>query len=374
MKHEVFGFDAYSPAEIAERVQKVCVIKAHMPLLTMWMLAVLAGAFIGLGALFFTLVISDHSLGFANSRVLGGVCFSLGLILVVVAGAELFTGNNLLVMAWAEGCLTTRDVLRDWTIVGAGNFVGAAGLAVIVYLSGYGALNNGEVARTAVQIAMAKCALPFWEAFFRGVLCNVLVCMAVWMAMAGRSVIDKAVAIIFPVSAFVAAGFEHSIANMYFIPLGMLLRESLTVPVPGAEIISGIGLARNLVPVILGNLMGGSVLVALVYYVIYRRGRPGSTLPAGSCREAALSSFCGDFLRTGPLGLRAFFFKAGGPSNGGKIRRVTAGRRRIVRSRPDCPAPSGTGRPASGRRAFSASRDLRPGTRRRAWRCGWRRD
>ena len=275
MKHEVFGFDAYSPAEIAERVQKVCVIKAHMPLLTMWMLAVLAGAFIGLGALFFTLVASDHSLGFASSRVLGGVCFSLGLILVVVAGAELFTGNNLLVMAWAEGCLTTRDVLRDWAIVGAGNFVGAAGLAMIVFLSGYGALNNGEVARTAVQIAMAKCALPFWEAFFRGVLCNVLVCMAVWMAMAGRSVIYKAVAIIFPVSAFVAAGFEHSIANMYFIPLGMLLRENLAVPVPGAEIISGIGLARNLAPVILGNLMGGSVLVALVYYVIYRRGRPG---------------------------------------------------------------------------------------------------
>ncbi|MBK9428156.1 MAG: formate/nitrite transporter family protein [Gammaproteobacteria bacterium] len=279
MKHEVFGFDAYAPAEIAERVLKVGVIKAHMPLLTMWMLAVLAGAFIGLGALFFTLVISDHSLGFANSRVLGGVCFSLGLVLVVVAGAELFTGNNLLVMAWAEGCLTTRDVLRDWAIVGAGNFVGATGLVVIVYLSGYGALNNGEVARTAVQIAMAKCALPFWEAFFRGVLCNVLVCMAVWMAMAGRSVVDKAVAIIFPVSAFVAAGFEHSIANMYFIPLGMLLRESLTVPIPGAEIISWIGLARNLVPVILGNLMGGSVLVALVYHLIYRRGAAG--LPPG---------------------------------------------------------------------------------------------
>lgn len=272
MKQEIFGFDAYAPAEIAERVQKVCVIKAHMPLLTMLMLAVLAGAFIGLGALFFTLVMSDHSLGFAGSRVLGGVCFSLGLILVVVAGAELFTGNNLLVMAWAEGCLTTRDVLRDWLIVGAGNFVGAAGLAVIVHLSGYGALNQGEVARTAVQIAAAKCALPFWEAFFRGVLCNVLVCMAVWMAMAGRSVIDKAVAIVFPVAAFVAAGFEHSIANMYFIPLGMLTRAGLAAPVSGAEVIGWIGLARNLVPVILGNLMGGSVLVALVYHLIYRRG------------------------------------------------------------------------------------------------------
>ena len=272
MKHEIFGFDAYSPAQIAERVQQVCVIKARMPALTMLLLAVLAGAFIGLGALYFTLVISDHGLGFAAGRVLGGVCFSLGLLLVVVAGAELFTGNNLLAMAWAEGCLSTRDVLRDWLIVGIGNCIGAGALAVLVFLSGHAALNQGEIARTAVQIAAAKCALPFWEAFFRGVLCNVLVCMAIWMAMAGRSVIDKAVAILFPISAFVAAGFEHSIANLYFIPLGMLLRDGLADPVAGAAAIGWVGMARNLVPVVLGNLIGGSVLVALVYHLIYRRG------------------------------------------------------------------------------------------------------
>jgi formate/nitrite transporter len=272
VKHEIFGFDAYSPAQIAERVQQVCVIKARMPALTMLLLAVLAGAFIGLGALYFTLVISDHGLGFAAGRVLGGVCFSLGLLLVVVAGAELFTGNNLLAMAWAEGCLSTRDVLRDWLIVGIGNCIGAGALAVLVFLSGHAALNQGEIARTAVQIAAAKCALPFWEAFFRGVLCNVLVCMAIWMAMAGRSVIDKAVAILFPISAFVAAGFEHSIANLYFIPLGMLLRDGLADPVAGAAAIGWAGMARNLVPVVLGNLIGGSVLVALVYHLIYRRG------------------------------------------------------------------------------------------------------
>ena len=278
MKHEIFGFDAYSPAQIAERVQQTCVIKAHMPLLTMGLLAVLAGAFIGLGALYFTLVISDHSLGFATSRLLGGVCFSLGLLLVVVAGAELFTGNNLLAMAWAEGCLSTRDVLRDWLVVGIGNFIGAGALAVLVFLSGHPGMNEGEIARSAVQIAAAKCALPFWEAFFRGVLCNLLVCMAIWMAMAGRSVIDKAVAILFPISAFVAAGFEHSIANLYFIPLGMLLRDGLADPVAGAEAIGWVGMVRNLVPVVLGNLIGGSVLVALVYHLIYRRGaRPPSS-------------------------------------------------------------------------------------------------
>lgn len=258
---EIFGFDAYSPKQIAERVNDVCVVKARLPLLTMWMLAVLAGGFIGLGALYFTLVASDPTLGFAASRVLGGVCFSLGLLLVVVAGAELFTGNNLLAMAWADGCLTTGDVLRNWVVVGAGNLVGAAGLAVLVYFSGHASLNGGAIAETAIKIAHTKASLSFTEAFFRGILCNLLVCMAVWMAMAGRSVMDKAIAIVFPISAFVAAGFEHSVANMYFFPLALFLGA----PLEWADI------ARNLTAVILGNLAGGSVLVALVYYVIYIR-------------------------------------------------------------------------------------------------------
>jgi formate/nitrite transporter len=269
---ELFGSDAFSPRDVAERVRGVCVTKARLPFLTLWMLSMLAGAFIGLGALYATLVVSDTAtLGFAVSRVLAGLVFSLGLILVVVAGAELFTGNNLLAMAWADGCLTTGDVLRNWAVTCAGNFVGAAGLALLVWVSGHASLNDGAVARTAIDIATAKAALPLAEAFFRGVLCNVLVCMAVWMAMAGRSVVDKAVAIVFPISAFVAAGFEHSIANMYLFPLAMLL---------GAPLGWG-DFARNLAPVIAGNLVGGSVLVALVYWVIYirpeRRGRaPGA--------------------------------------------------------------------------------------------------
>jgi formate/nitrite transporter len=259
---ELFGSDAFSPKDVAERVRGVCVTKARLPFLTMWMLSMLAGAFIGFGALYATLVVSDAAtLGFAVSRLLAGFVFSLGLILVVVAGAELFTGNNLLAMAWADGCLTTGDVLRNWAVTCAGNFVGAAGLALLVWLSGHASLNGGAVGRTAVDIAMAKAALPLAEAFFRGVLCNVLVCMAVWMAMAGRSVVDKAVAIVFPISAFVAAGFEHSIANMYLFAFAMLLGTPL----------GWVDFARNLVPVIAGNLVGGSVLVALVYYVIYIR-------------------------------------------------------------------------------------------------------
>ncbi len=269
---ELYGFDAYSPNEIAARVENVGVAKARFPLLSQIMLSILAGAFIGLGCLYFTLVTSDASIGFAAARVLGGLVFSLGLLLVVVAGAELFTGNNLLAMAWAEGKLTTPEVLSNWVIVCLANFVGAAGLALIVFLSGHLGMNGGAVAMQAVRIAAGKVALSVPEAFFRAVLCNILVCMAVWMAFAGRSVTDKAIAIVFPISAFVAAGFEHSVANMYFLPLAMLQQLFAPLPVPGAALIDVVHVLRNLAIVILGNIVGGSVLVALVYHVIYRRG------------------------------------------------------------------------------------------------------
>jgi len=265
---ELFGSDAFSPKEIAERIENVGVTKARLPFLPMAMLGVVAGGFIGLGALFYVLVVSDPSLGFAVSRVLGGLVFSLGLILVVVAGAELFTGNNLLAMAWCDGKISTIEVLRNWLIVCCANFVGAAGLAVLVYLSGHAEMNNGLVGAKVVQIATIKCAMPFWAAFFKGILCNLLVCMAVWMSFAGRSVIDKVVAIVFPISAFVAAGFEHSVANMYLIPLGMLLQPH------GAMTITWSGFFHNMIPVILGNLIGGSVLVGAVYHIIYRRNLP----------------------------------------------------------------------------------------------------
>lgn len=266
-----FGFDAFSPKEIAERVETTGVAKTLLPWLSMLMLAVLAGAFIGLGGLYYVLVASDPSLGFALTRVLGGLVFSLGLILVVVAGAELFTGNNLLVMACADGKITTSDLLRNWVIVFTGNFIGAVGLAFMVYFSDHAQMNNGRVAETYVKIAAAKCTMPFLTAFFRGVLCNALVCLAVWLAMAGRSVTDKILAVIFPISAFVAAGFEHSVANLYFLPMGWLLRGAYA-DIPGAEAITAAGMLSNLFPVVLGNIVGGSVLVGLFYYVIYRKG------------------------------------------------------------------------------------------------------
>jgi formate transporter len=268
----VYGSDAYSPRQIAEKIEDGGVAKARLPLLPMAMLGVLAGGFIGLGALYSMVVLSDPALGFAAGRVLGGLAFSLGLVLVVIAGAELFTGNNLLVMAWADRRITTAEMLRSWVIVYLANAVGAVGLAVIVWLSHHGAMNGGAVALQYVKLAAAKTSLPFAEAFFKGVLCNILVCLAVWIAMAGRSVADKVLAIDLPISAFVAAGFEHSVANMYLIPAGILLAD--TVPAYGGALPDWAGLVRNLVPVTLGNVFGGSVLVALVYFVIYRRGEP----------------------------------------------------------------------------------------------------
>ncbi len=271
--HAGYDLDAYTPAQVAARVENVGVAKARMALLPMALLGVLAGAFIGIGALYYTLVASDATIGFAASRLAGGFCFSLGLLLVVVAGAELFTGNNLLAMAWAGRRIGTGELLRNWAVVCSANFVGAAGFALLVYLSGHWEMNGGAVGRTYLKIAAGKAALSPLEAFARGVLCNVLVCMAVWMAMAGRSVVDKFVAIFLPISAFVAAGFEHSIANMYFFPMALLL-EWHGAPLPAGTAAVSVGdMLANLAFVIAGNIAGGSVLVALVYRVIYLRPR-----------------------------------------------------------------------------------------------------
>jgi formate/nitrite transporter len=259
---EVFGFNAYSPREIAHKVQGSGVVKARLPLLSQLTLAVMAGAFIGLGALFYVVVKSDPGLGYAARQLLSGAVFCLGMVMVVVAGAELFTGNNLLVIARAQGLISTAEVARNWAVVFAGNLVGCTGLAVLVYLSHHADANEGAIGREYVTIAAAKAALPFWTAFFRGVLCNALVCLAVWMSMAGRSVVDKVVALLFPITAFVASGFEHCIANLYLFGMALLLQD-------GGSAALLAGMARNLAAVVAGNVVGGSVLVGLVYYSVY---------------------------------------------------------------------------------------------------------
>ena len=260
--------DAYAPAQIAMRVREVGVTKAAMPVLTMFALAVLAGAFIALGALFYTVTMttgSEAAVPFGLLRLAGGVAFSLGLVLVVVGGAELFTGNNLIAMAWASGRVTTQQIMRNWGWVYLGNLVGAVGTAALVWLAGIHSMGDGAVGETMVQIARSKIALDPVSAVARGVLCNVLVCLAVWLCMGARSVTDKILAILFPISAFVACGFEHSVANMYFLPIGVALAAGTSMPLSAVDAFS------NLVLVTIGNIFGGTVLVALVYWTVYLR-------------------------------------------------------------------------------------------------------
>lgn len=254
--------DAYSPHKMAELVESVGVKKAALPIVPTLMLGLLAGAFIAYGAMFFTLVMTNQFMGLGSARLLGGVAFSLGLILVVVGGAELFTGNNLIVMAWADRKVSTTKLLRNWGLVYFANFCGAVGMAALLYWSGTLSFGNGAVSETALEIAIAKVNLDPLQAFIRGILCNVLVCLAVWLCFAARHVAGKILAIIFPISAFVALGFEHSVANMYFIPLGMLISGGS---------ISFADFMSNLIPVTLGNIVGGGLLVAFVYWSIYLR-------------------------------------------------------------------------------------------------------
>lgn len=268
--------DAYAPAQVAERVREVGVLKAHAPTLTLVALAVLAGAFIALGGLFYLVTISakagESALAFGLTRLAGGVTFSLGLILVVVGGAELFTGNNLIAMAWASGAITAKHVARNWGWVYLGNLVGAFGTAALVAGAGIQGLGGGAVGETMLDVARTKASLSPTEVLFRGILCNVLVCLAVWLCMAARGVADKILAIVFPISAFVACGFEHSVANMFFLPLGWYVAA-------GSEQAIGWGsLAGNLLFATAGNIIGGTVLVAMVYWFVYLReegARPG---------------------------------------------------------------------------------------------------
>jgi len=269
--------DAYAPAKVAERVRDAGVKKAIAPAATLLALAVLAGAFIALGALFYTVTITsglNQSSHFGLSRLAGGVAFSLGLILVVVGGAELFTGNNLMAMAWASGRVTGAQVLRNWGLVYLGNLAGAIGTVVLVLLAGIPQMSDGAVGETMIRIARAKVSLDPVSALARGVLCNVLVCLAVWLCMAARSVTDKILAIVFPITAFVACGFEHSVANMFFLPLGIALTAS------GSEPITWTGAWLNLAVVTLGNVFGGTGLVALVYWFVYLRHGKQETEPS----------------------------------------------------------------------------------------------
>jgi formate transporter len=288
--------DAFPPAKMAARMEDVGVSKATLNFWTMFTLAILAGAFIGAGAIFATTISAGGitvsnaegaktfttGLPYGVTRLLAGLVFCLGLIAVVVAGAELFTGNNLIVMAFASRKVKTAALLRNWVIVYVGNLVGSLLTVAVVFVGRQYTFGNGAVGLAALNIANAKCNLDFFQAVALGILCNALVCLAVWLCTSARSTTDKILAIIFPITAFVAAGFEHSVANMYFIPIGLFIKG--LVPAD-ASFWSSIGktaadfqnltwyafFIKNLLPVTIGNIIGGSGFVGLVYWFAYLR-------------------------------------------------------------------------------------------------------
>jgi len=273
--------DALLPAEMARRAELLGVRKAEMKLLNMLVLAILAGAFIGLGAAFATTVTAGTSSEwpYGVTRLLTGLVFCLGLILVIVGGAELFTGNNLILMAWASKKVTTSALFRNWIIVYLGNFIGSLGTALVIFIGRQYTFGGGAVGTTALAIANSKVHLDFVQAIALGIMCNAMVCLAVWMSYSARSVTDKILAIIFPISGFVAAGFEHSVANMYFIPIGLFIKQfdPAFVAKTGldvGELTWGTFLVNNLLPVTIGNIIGGAGLVAIVYWFIFLREAP----------------------------------------------------------------------------------------------------
>ncbi len=275
------SIDAFLPDEMAHRAEDVGVRKANLPAAKMFVLAVLAGAFIALGAIFATIVTAGASevLPFGVTKLLGGIAFSLGLILVVVAGAELFTGNNLVVMAVASGRVSIWQMLKGWMIVYVGNFVGSLATAAFVLLARQYEQGSGSVGLNALVIANAKCDLDFAQALALGALCNALVCLAIWLCLSARSVTDKVLAIIFPITAFVASGFEHSVANMYFVPYGLFVKatasngfwSSIESNANQFEALTWENFfLANLFPVTIGNIFGGALMVGLVYWFIHR--------------------------------------------------------------------------------------------------------
>lgn len=280
MNNEI-RIDALLPAEMAQRAEQVGVRKAEMATLNLFALAVLAGAFIALGAIFATTVAAGAAgvVPYGVSRLLVGFAFCLGLILVIVGGAELFTGNNLIVMAWASRKVSTFSLLHNWGVVYVGNLVGALGTAILLFASKQYLFGAGSVGNTALGIANAKVQFGFVQAITLGILCNALVCLAVWLTFSARSTVDKIAAIIFPITAFVAAGFEHSIANMYYIPIALLIKtfDPAFTSASGLDLSTLTWIAfvvNNLLPVTIGNIIGGVVLVAAVYWVVFLHQQP----------------------------------------------------------------------------------------------------
>ncbi len=270
---EIYGSDAFSPREVARKVEDVGVSKARAPFIETSMLGILAGGFVGLGGLYFTLVTAGAGPDTLQPgiRVLGGIVFAIGYVIAILSGTEVFTSNNLLVMSWAARKISAFDLLRNWLLILAANGIGAFGLALVFVYSGLPGMNEEALGKRALEIAVQKVTLPFGQVFFLGVLGNLFVCIAVWISMEGRSVTDKILALMLPLSALGALNLEHVLATLYFIPRAMLMQlVHPEITVAGIEALTFGAFLKNLLAVTLGNIVGGTFMVALVYHVVYR--------------------------------------------------------------------------------------------------------
>jgi formate/nitrite transporter len=277
------GIEGRLPPEIASKAETDGVAKAKQDPFTVIALGVLGGAFIAFGAIFSNVALAgSQDMAFGIARVVSGFVFGVGLSLVLLGGAQIFTGDVLMVMAWASGRLSTRHVLRPWCLVWIGNLIGAVSVAALVFLAGHYRFGGGLVGLNALQTATAKSALPFGQALLLGILCNVLVCLAIWISLSSRLPAHRVLLTMLPIAAFAAAGFEHVVANMYFIPFGLLIKsqaapafwEAIHSSPASFAGLSLAGLVRNLVAVTIGNFIGGAVLVAGAYWMLYLRPRP----------------------------------------------------------------------------------------------------
>lgn len=277
------GIEGRLPPEIAAKAEADGVAKAGQDSVTLLTLGVLGGAFIAFGAIFSNVALTgaEAAMPFGMARVVAGLVFALGLSLVLLGGAQIFTGDVLMVMAWASGRLALRRVLRAWALVWIGNLAGAVGTAALVFLAQHHLFGGGQVGVTALRTAQAKAALPFGQAFLLGMLCNTLVCMAVWLSLSSRLPAHRLILVMLPIAAFVAAGFEHAVANMYFIPFGLMIKagaadafwQAVRIDPVAFASLDAAGAIRNIAAVTLGNVAGGAMLVAGVYWLLYRRGR-----------------------------------------------------------------------------------------------------
>lgn len=268
----VSSTEALTPAQITQKAEDLGVTKTEMSFARSSMLSIMAGAFISMGAMFFCLVVGDPNLPFAIQRVLGGFLFCLGLILVVVAGAELFTGNTMIVMTAASKRIKWSAVWKNWIVVFIGNFIGALVIVGLVFLSEMPNMNGGQIGQTMVSVAAGKMHAGWLALFAKGIMCNFLVCLGVWMAYASKTVADKILAVLFPITAFVACGFEHCVANMFFLPMGALLASFGVAPAgidPAA--VNMVGALYNWSATVPGNIVGGAIFVGLAYWFIYRK-------------------------------------------------------------------------------------------------------